>query len=127
MTRAGQSLPPRTGQHDRVEVRADHPGSRLSPGQRQAQVARAGAQVEDELTGLEHGTVRGQPAPALVLTEGHQAVHQVVTPGDAAKEVEMCSAWGEVVMGDFHIFYRRGVRAAALRWSSASSSETPHG
>ncbi len=47
----------------------------------------AGGDVEQPRTGRQLGLVNDVAAPAYILPERHQAVHQVIAPGDAGEHI----------------------------------------
>ena len=70
--------------HRRREIEPDDEAD-IGVGQGDGQIAGAGGDVEHPVRSGREGVANGDPAPAPVLTERHQTVHQVVAADDPAE------------------------------------------
>src|SRR5690606_16398091 len=84
----GGRLLPGHLQHAGGEVQAHHlpPGAHL-PGREEGKVARAAADIEHPLTGLEARQLPEAPLPVAPNAASHDQVHPVVPAGDAVEEI----------------------------------------
>src|SRR5690606_22250543 len=78
--RAGALLP--DAHHRQREVRRDHAQAGDLPPRLKRDIPRASGDIEQPATARQARLLHDEAPPALVLPEGHQAVHQVIARGD---------------------------------------------